>query len=78
MKGHIVAQKFTNSIFYIMTPGIRKRQRIYKITKFISLNTDDCITIIMYRKRQKLCERKVSRFNGICDNVGKTFAIFLL
>ena len=30
----------------------------------------------MYRKLQKLSERKVSQFTGFHPNVGKTFAVF--
>ena len=36
------------------------------------------VYVVTYRKRQKLRERKVSRFNGICHDVGKTFVILLL
>ena len=42
----------------------------------ISISTG-ILTTCMYRKRQKLSERKVSWFTGFHPNVGKTFVAFI-
>ena len=46
------------------------------VWEFIS--TLQTIYMYIYHKRQKLSERKVSRFAGFNPNVGKTFTVYTL